>query len=113
MKTGPEITPSSKWVPARRITRQTSCGSSQAGNGNWPRRLNGEDSITRRLTEWHNCAITLETHCLRPRQAILNKNQLKENIQREFLKKYPIPRFHASFFGENLLKMIWHALSQS
>jgi hypothetical protein len=45
MKTGPEITPSSKWVPAQQVTRQTSCGSSQAGNGNWPRRLNGEDSI--------------------------------------------------------------------
>jgi len=45
MKTGPEITPSSKWVPARKVTRQTSVGSSQAGNGNWPRRLKGEVSI--------------------------------------------------------------------
>lgn len=87
MKNGPEITPSSKWVPARQITRQTSCGSSQAGNGNWPRRLNGENSITRRLTEWHNCAITLETHCLRPCQGILNKHQFKESAQVRFFEK--------------------------
>ena len=45
MKTGPEITTSSKWVPARQVTRQTSVGSSQAGNGNWPRRLKGQISI--------------------------------------------------------------------
>jgi hypothetical protein len=113
MKTRPEITPSSKWVPAQQVTWQTSCGSSQAGNGNWPRRLNGEDSITRRLTEWHNCAITLETHCLRSCQEILNKHQFTEIVQLKFLKKLPNPRFCTAFFGENLLEMIWHALSQS